>query len=361
MGRSLAERGGGHNNLSTTEHNSATRAPVDATVLIAYGDGHVARSPTSVPVPRAGGYRLAGGDVVTRAPLKVLVTGSDGLLAHHLRPVLSACGWDAVFCRHAAFDLTDAAQMSAELAQVRPAAVINTAAYNAVDRCETDRDRSWAVNAAGPAILAALCAQRGIRLVHYGTDYVFDGARHTPYAEEDAAHPLNHYGAGKLAGEQAVLRAAGANLVLRTSWLFGWQPGPRRSFVDTVLAHARAARPLRGATDQVAVPTFAGDLAAWTLALLDRGATGLFHAVNDGGLSRLAWMQTILEEAAQVALLPAVPPVEPVLGAAFGTAMHRPAYSVLDSAKLRAYLGHPPASWREGLRKTLVHLKTSLL
>src|SRR5471032_756605 len=225
---------------------------------------------------------------------KILVTGGDGLLAHQLKTIAPS-DFEFHFPGHADFDLLNPKLMAQRLAELQPQTVINTAAYNLVDRCEIERDLSWAVNATGPQHLAELCAQKNIRLVHYGTDYVFDGAKKTPYSETDAPNPLNHYAAGKFAGEQAVLRASPENLVLRTSWVFGWHPTQAKTFVHTVLKAAHEGRAVKSTTDQSSVPTFASDLALWTLELVRRGAGGLFHAVNDEGVSRFHWAKIILE------------------------------------------------------------------
>jgi len=151
----------------------------------------------------------------------VLITGGKGLLASALKEIVQA---GFIFLGRDEFDLTRPGEMERRLAEIKPAIVINTAAYNLVDRCEMERDLSWSINATGSEQLAVLCARRGIRLVHYGTDYVFDGVKKSPYSETDTPNPLNHYAAGKLAGEQAVLRAFDRHLVLRTSWVFGWHP-----------------------------------------------------------------------------------------------------------------------------------------
>jgi dTDP-4-dehydrorhamnose reductase len=286
----------------------------------------------------------------------ILVTGGDGLLAHQLKRIAPP-GQDFLFLAHKAFDLTNPDVMAVRLDESRPDAVINTAAYNLVDRCETERDLSWAVNATGPAILGELCARRNIRLVHYGTDYVFDGAKKAPYTETDAANPLNHYAAGKFAGEQAVLGASPRHLVLRTSWVFDWHPTQAKTFIHAILKAAREGRPIKAATDQASVPTCASDLARWTLELLGLGASGLFHAVNDGGLSRFEWTKAILAEAASAGLIASEPPVEPVPGSYFNAAMRRPDYTIMSNAKLAAALGRSPGSWRDGMRKMLSQMK----
>jgi dTDP-4-dehydrorhamnose reductase len=286
----------------------------------------------------------------------ILVTGGNGLLAYQLKK-LAPGDFEFSFLGHAEFDLTKKDLLAQRLAELKPQVVINTAAYNQVDRCEIERELSWSVNAAAPQQLAELCADKNIRLVHYGTDYVFDGAKKSPYTETDAANPLNHYAAGKFAGEQAVLRASPRHLVLRTSWVFDWHPTQTKTFIHTILRTAREGRPLKSATDQASVPTFATDLAQWTLELVRHEATGLFHAVNDDGVSRFDWAKSILEEAVRAKLIPAAPPVEPVLSSYFNATMRRPDYTVMSNGKLAKQLGRAPGSWRGGLRKMLAQMK----
>jgi dTDP-4-dehydrorhamnose reductase len=288
--------------------------------------------------------------------LKILVTGGNGLLAHALRE-LQPADCDLFFLSHPDFDLTAPAYMREKLNAIDPQVVINTAAYNLVDRCEIERDLSWAVNTAGPRQLAELCAHAGIQLVHYGTDYVFDGEKKSPYLETDVPNPLNHYAAGKLAGEQAVLRTSHKHLVLRTSWVFGWHPTQTKTFVHTVLRAVREGRELKATTDQVSVPTFAPDLAQWTLEVVRLGVNGLVHAVNEEGVSRYDWTVAILEEAAHARLIPQVPPVESVMTTFFNSTMRRPAYTVMNNEKLTKLLGHRLGSWRPGLRKMLAQMK----
>ncbi len=288
--------------------------------------------------------------------LKILLTGGEGLLAHALRE-FQPKDCDLICLSHSDFDLTEPAHMQEQLAAIAPQVVINTAAYNQVDRCEIERGLSWAVNAAGPQRLAELCAPTGICLVHYGTDYVFDGEKKSPYLETDPPNPLNHYAAGKLAGEQAVLRASPNHLVLRTSWVFGGHPTQTKTFVHTVLRAAREGRELKATTDQTSVPTFAPDLAAWTFELVRQGASGLVHAVNDDGVSRYDWALAILGEAVPARLIRDVPPVERVTTRFFNSTMRRPTNTVMSNEKLTKLLGHRPGSWRPGLRKMLAQMK----
>jgi len=284
----------------------------------------------------------------------ILVTGGNGLLAYALKEIVPP---GFVFLGRDEFDLARPDGMEQRLAEIKPAVVINTAAYNLVDRCEIERDLSWSINATGPEQLAVLCARRGIRLVHYGTDYVFDGQKKSPYSEADLPNPLNHYAAGKLAGEQAVLRASDRHMVLRTSWVFGWHPTQAKTFVHTILKAVREGRALKATTDQVSAPTYAPDLAAWTLELVRGGAGGLFHAVNDEGVSRFDWAEAIVAGALEAGLIREAPVVEPVLSSYFSATMRRPDYTVLGNDKLRKRLGRPVGSWRPGLRKMLAQIR----
>jgi len=285
----------------------------------------------------------------------ILVTGGDGLLAYQLKKIVPG-DFQFTFLNRAQFELTNPAHMAAQLDNFRPDVVINTAAYNLVEKCETERDLSWSVNATAPQNLAALCAGKNISLVHYSTDYVFNGAKKAPYVETDATNALNHYAAGKLAGEQAVLRASSAHLVLRTSWVFDWHPTQTKTFIHTIVKSAREGRPMKSATDQASVPTCASDLAEWTLGLVHGGATGLFHAVNDEGLSRYDWAKSILAEAAHAKVIPTEPPLEPVLSSYFNSTMRRPDYTIMSNEKLTRFLDHPLGSWRMGMRKMLAQM-----
>ena len=285
-------------------------------------------------------------------PQQILVTGGDGLLAYALR-TLAPADCELTFLSRAEFDLTHPAQMRERLETLRPEVVINTAAYNLVEKCEQERELSWAVNATGPETLATMCAEKHIRLIHYGTDYVFDGEKGSAYVETDPPHPLNHYGAGKLAGEQAVLAASPNHVVLRTSWVFGFHPTQTKSYVHSVLRAARAGNNLKATTDQASAPTVSDDLARWTFELIEKGGAGLFHAVNDEGVSRFDWTRAILDEAKRLKLVPGNLAVEPVTSDYFKSTMPRPKASILANGKLTGLLGHPLGSWRVGLRKML--------
>jgi len=154
-----------------------------------------------------------------------------------------------------------------------------------------------------------------------------------------------------------VLRASPKNLVLRPSWVFGSHPTQTKTFIHTVLRAARSGNGLKATTDQISVPTYAPDLAQWTLELLRLNASGLIHAVNDEGVSRFDWTQIILEEALRAGLLSSMPLAEPVTTAFFNSAIRRPDYTVLSNGKLAKLLGRPAGSWRSGLKKMLAQMK----
>ncbi len=286
---------------------------------------------------------------------RVLITGGGGLLAYALR-TLAPADCEMSFLSRADFDLTAPAQMKERLGALRPDWVVNTAAYNLVEKCEQERELSWAVNATGPEALAKLCAEKNARLIHYGTDYVFDGEKGAPYVEADPPNPLNHYGAGKLAGEQAVLAASPKHVVMRTSWVFGSHPTQTKSYVHSVLRAGRAGNTLKATTDQASAPTVSDDLARWTMEVIRQGGAGLFHAVNDGGVSRFDWTVAILEEAKKLNLISQEIVVEPVTSDFFKSTMRRPKQSLLANGGLTGLLGHPLGSWRAGLRACLEEL-----
>ena len=248
-----------------------------------------------------------------------------------------------------ALDVTDAAAVERCLAEARPEVVFNAAAWNAVDLAETRFAEALLVNAAGPAHLARSARACGARLVHVSTDYVFDGAATRPYGEDDPPRPLCLYGVSKLAGEQAVAASGDEHLVVRTSAVLGVGASRAKggSFVERILARARAGQPLRVVADQVFSPTYAPDLADALVALAQRGARGLLHVTNSGTCSWHELAVAALEQAAVDV------PVAPIPSAELHAPARRPAYSVLSGERLAA-LGLPPLRpWRAALPELL--------
>jgi dTDP-4-dehydrorhamnose reductase len=259
-----------------------------------------------------------------------------------------------IACDRSALDITDRAQIAAALAAHAPDAVINAAAYTAVDRAETERDAAFAINATGAQVLAEACAARGARLVHVSTDYVFDGTADRPYREDDAPSPPGVYGASKLAGERAVIAARG--IVVRTSWLFS---ATGVNFVRTILRLATERSELRVVADQHGCPTFADDLADAALGLAARAVAGaplapLYHACGDSSTTWHGFATAIVDAARQLRPL-ACERVAPISTAEYPTPARRPARSILDTTRIRA-LGIVPAPWPVGLAIVLKEL-----
>jgi dTDP-4-dehydrorhamnose reductase len=275
--------------------------------------------------------------------VRALVVGSEGQLG---REIVALLGGDVAWAGdRAEIDATDGGAVSALVARVRPEVVFNAAAYNRVDAAESEPQAAFAVNASAPHFLARAARDAGALLVHFSTDYVFDGTSSRPYREDDAPRPLGVYGASKLAGEVLVAASGAAHLVVRTSGVLGRGGSAQKggSFVERIVAKARAGQPLRVVADQVFAPTCAADLAAASLALVRAGGRGVFHVTNAGTCS---WHE--LASAALAASGLDVP-VERTTTAELRLPARRPAYSVLDGARYLG-LGLPPLrSWREAL------------
>jgi dTDP-4-dehydrorhamnose reductase len=279
--------------------------------------------------------------------VKALVAGGAGQLGRDLTAALGAeLAWSG---GRAELDVTDAAAIDALLKRVRPDVVFNAAAYNKVDGAESEPGRALEVNALGPSLLARACRESGALLVHFSTDYVFDGAAERPYREADCPRPLGAYGASKLAGEHLAASARGEWLVVRTSAVFG-RGGNRQkggSFVERILEQARAGRPLRVVADQTFSPTYSPDLAAAAIALVRAGARGLVHVSGTGSCS---WHELA---AAGLRLASLDAPVEAIEANDLNLAAARPRYSVLDNARYRSFGLPALRPWREALEAAL--------
>ena len=288
-----------------------------------------------------------------RGPL--LLTGADGQVGWELRRALAPLG-TVVALRRADVDLADAAALRAAIRAHRPSAVVNAAAYTAVDGAESERELAFAVNAVAPGVLAEESARLGVPLVHYSTDYVFDGTKGAPYTEEDPVAPLGAYGEGKLAGDEAVRRAGGPHLVFRTSWVYAARG---RNFLRTMLRLARERDELRVVGDQTGVPTPARLVAEVTAQVLARHATadGFTLPAAASGVYNVAARGATTWHAFATAILAADPRraeqrcrvVVPITTADFPTPARRPAFSVLDPSKLERAFGLRMPGWREGL------------
>jgi dTDP-4-dehydrorhamnose reductase len=280
--------------------------------------------------------------------VKVLITGSGGQVGQALIATVPA-RIEAVVLPREDLDLTDRGSIARALDRSAASLVINAAAYTAVDRAETDEDLAFAVNGAGVAALAELCAERGIRLVHISTDFVFDGRQSQPYRVDNATGPQSVYGGSKLAGETAALMYAD-NLVVRTAWVYG---NHGHNFAKTMLRLFGERDVVRVVADQVGTPTYARSLAEALWDLAARDARGLLQFTDAGVASWYDFAVAICEEARALGLLDREVAVYPIATADYPTPAARPAYSVLDKSETWALLGRPARHWRVELRDML--------
>jgi dTDP-4-dehydrorhamnose reductase len=283
----------------------------------------------------------------------VLVTGGTGQLASALA---ASAGVPVVRVGRPDFDFEQPDSIAAALRSAAPSLVVNAAAYTAVDAAETDAEAAYRANRDGPALLARLCTEAGIPLIHISTDYVFDGSKGTPYVESDPVAPQSVYGASKLAGETAVLAGCAQAIVLRTSWVYA---AVGRNFVLTMLNLAKTRDRLQVVADQFGCPTAAADLAAAILAVAMRIRVegwqqrfgGVFHAAGDGSTTWHGLACAVFEEAARHGSR--IPRVDPTTTAEYPTKAKRPANSRLDCSKLAEVFDLRLPAWRPSLARTI--------
>lgn len=251
-------------------------------------------------------------------------------------------------------DLVDETAIVDVLDQHEPAAVVNTAVFQPVDRCETEVAAAFAVNATACGLLAAACARRGIRLIHVSTDYVFDGTQREPYTEDACPAPLSVYAASKLAGEHLVLAAHPGHCVVRTSSVYGKprDAGGTLPFVASMLERARAGEATRVVVDQVVSPTHADDLATALWQLLDSEAAGIVHAAGSTPASWYELAERVFEFAGRSDLL------SQTTAAEFNAPAPRPAYSALAGTRLPDFGIDPLPGWHEGVERYLASQAT---
>ena len=294
--------------------------------------------------------------------MNLLILGMNGQLGWALERRAAGLG-DVLALGHADLDLADPDAITDCIASIRPTLVLNAAAYTAVDRAQTERELAFRVNAEGPAALATACAAHGAALIHYSTDYVFDGRKTSPYVETDPTAPINVYGESKLAGEQAVLASGCAAIVLRTSWVYGDHGG---NFAKTMLRLATERDSLRVVVDQRGTPTWAGRLADLSCTLATQAAAsgdvlqwfgerrGLYHASAAGETNWAEYARQVLETAAETTLWAAklkvrADGIEAIPSSDYPTPAPRPANSLLDSSALTRRFGYRMPDWREDL------------
>jgi dTDP-4-dehydrorhamnose reductase len=278
--------------------------------------------------------------------MRVLLLGAGGMLARDL--AAQAPPEVALTCAdRAALDVTDAAALTRTIRDLDPAVVINAAAYSRVDDAERSPDAAFAVNGAAPGAIGQAATAVGATVVHFSTDYVFDGKADAPYAEDARPNPLSVYGASKLEGERSLTASGVDHLIIRTQWLFG---ATGRSFPRTMWQRAGARQPTRVVRDQLGHPTSTEDLARATWVLVRQGVRGLLHVANAGIASWYDVAQRVFAAAGAAHLL------TPCSTAEFPTPARRPARAVLETARAQALLGGPLPAWEDALDRLLERL-----
>ena len=259
-----------------------------------------------------------------------LILGSNGQLGKQYSKDLATRQFTFVAPDEKDCDSTSIDTLSRFIDSVKPTVIINCAAYNAVDMAEQQSDIATLINTTAVKNIASLCADKKIFLVHYSTDYVFDGAKGSLYEESDLPNPLNTYGKTKRGGEEAVLASGAKHLLLRTSWVFG---NGTQNFIHKLLQWSQKNPVLKLTSDEVSVPTSTIDLVDFTLRAIDKGLTGLYHLPNSGYASRYEWGEYIAKK------LSLVSTIIPVPMTAFPSPARRPLFYAMYNKKLQKDLG----------------------
>ncbi len=282
----------------------------------------------------------------------VLVTGAASQLAQCLKLSGAPSGWRALYLSRGELDIADSARTKTALDAIAPDCIINTAAWTAVDRAESEPARARRSNTAGVANLARWCGGRKARLIHVSTDFVFDGKEARPYAPGDATAPLGEYGASKLAGEEEVAKLPpGQGVILRTSWLYS-EFG--RNFVKTMLGLLAERNEIAVVSDQIGCPTSAHSLAGLIWRMLPRQAgAGLYHWHDGGETSWFGFAREIRRQGLAAGLLQGEIPIRPLATADYPTAARRPAYSVMDRGLALGEFDMPEGDWRGELGRVI--------
>lgn len=280
--------------------------------------------------------------------MKILIFGGGGQVANAL-VATTPDDWDVVTKARRQVDITNYEATASVIELESPDIVINAAAYTAVDNAELEEQLAYRVNAEAVAHLADVCASKRIQLVHFSTDFVFDGSQSVPYGPQADTCPVNIYGASKRAGEILAMGSRD-NLVIRTAWVYG---NDGKNFVKTMLRLCAEQNVVRVVADQIGTPTHARSLSIATWALLAKKAAGLHHFTDAGVASWFDFAVAIQEEALSLGLLTNMASIIPISSAEFPTRARRPAYSVLDKSETWRLLGNPAQHWRAELRNML--------
>ncbi|RJL30196.1 dTDP-4-dehydrorhamnose reductase [Pectobacterium polaris] len=281
--------------------------------------------------------------------MRILLTGANGQLGRCFQDRLPA-EWEILATDSAELDITEIEHVERTVKQFKPDAIVNAAAYTAVDKAESEPELAAKINVTGPENLAIVASKQGIQLVHVSTDYVFDGNATEPYREDSATNPLSVYGKTKLAGEQAVAKASSEAIIVRTAWVFSEYGN---NFVKTMLRLGKERDTLSIVNDQRGCPTYAGDLAQAIISLLEKNAEGgIYHYCGDKEVSWYEFAQSIFLAALNQGVLEKIPQLNPIRTEQYPTPAHRPANSSLSGKKIEA-LDILLSDWRSILSKVI--------
>lgn len=291
-------------------------------------------------------------------PRKILLTGINGQVGRALLQQLS--NYDVVGLSRDALDLSSSDAIRSVIREIKPDLIINPAAYTAVDKAESEPDLAYAINATAPQIMAEEAAKLGSTLIHFSTDYVYDGQKSTPYIETDAVNPQSVYGKSKLAGEVAIQAVGLPHVILRTSWVYG---AYGKNFLKTILRLASEREQLGIVADQIGAPTSSMSIATALDELVAQWGgqqSGVYHFTNTGNTSWHGFACEIVRQYKALHYLPAliadVEAIKPLTTADYPTPASRPANSCLDNAKLQQDFGIVLPTWQAGLQKVMQHL-----
>ncbi|MEC4984932.1 MAG: dTDP-4-dehydrorhamnose reductase, partial [Oscillatoria sp. PMC 1068.18] len=280
--------------------------------------------------------------------------GKTGQLGQELTQIVNSSKNKIIAVGRKEIDLTETEKLGNLIKEIQPKVIINAAAYTAVDKAESEANLAKKINTDAPEIMAQAAQKLQAFLIHVSTDYVFDGQKNNPYQETDLTKPINVYGETKLAGEEAIKSACENYLILRTAWVYGNQG--QGNFVKTMLKLGAAREEIRVVADQIGSPTWTKDLASTITNLiphLSPEIAGIYHYTNSGVASWYDFAVAIFEEAKLGDFLLKIERVVPITTSEYPTPAKRPAYSVLNCAKIRQILGTYPPHWRQSLREML--------
>ena len=277
--------------------------------------------------------------------MKYLIIGKHGQLAKEFQRLLASKGEEYLALSHEEADVRDYVKLNRVFEAYKPSVVINCSAYNQVDKAESDYEEAIKVNALGPYNLALLCREYGSFLVHYSTDYVFDGSKSEGlYTEADEPNPVNKYGLSKLLGERFAMQTIDNTLLLRVSWVFG---EGTQNFIYKVLSWSKEREVLQVSADEVSVPTWARRIALVSYEAINRDLAGLYHVVSSGYASRYEWAKQVLKLCHRENL------VVPVSADFFNLPARRPKFSAMSNERICAELGIRIPDWESDLEEYL--------